>query len=81
MEAAIYGGQLNHAGDPVLTWMMGNVVKKRGRTSGPVKYYYPTKERDANKIDGVVAGIMALSRAMLHQPEASVYETRGILRL
>lgn len=71
MEAAIYAGQdprstnqLRHNGDPVLTWMMGNVVKKQGRSSGPVKYYYPTKEREADKIDGVVAGIMALSRAM-----------------
>jgi phage terminase large subunit-like protein len=75
MEAAIYAGedpeateQLKHNGDPILTWMMGNVVKKEGRgSSGPVKYYYPTKERDANKIDGIVAGIMALARAKLHE--------------
>lgn len=69
MEAGIYGGTLHHQGDPVLTWMMGNVVKKEGRTGGPVKYYYPTKQHDQNKIDGVVAGIMALSRAMLQVPE------------
>jgi phage terminase large subunit-like protein len=65
MEALIYDGKLLHPDDPVLNWMMGNVVKKKGRTSGAVKYYYPTKQNDKNKIDGVVAGMMALSRAKL----------------
>jgi phage terminase large subunit-like protein len=70
MEAARIGGQLRHGGDPVLTWMMGNVVKKQSRIGGPVKYYYyPTKEREAAKIDGIVAGIMALSRAMVRRSE------------
>ncbi len=72
MEAAIYAGTLKHNGDPVLTWMMGNVVKKAGRGGGPVKYYYPTKQNDKNKIDGVVAGIIALSRAMLHEESVEV---------
>lgn len=69
MEALITAGQLKHCGDPVLTWMMGNVVKKQGRGGGPIKSYYPTKQKDKNKIDGVVAAIMALSRAMLAKPE------------
>jgi len=68
-EALIYAGQYTHNGDPVMTWMMSNVVKKQGRGGGPVKTYYPTKERDANKIDGPVAEIMAMSRAMLHVEE------------
>lgn len=63
MEALIMAGQLKHNGDPVLTWMMGNVVKKQGRSGGPIKSYYPTKQSDRNKIDGVVAGIIALSCA------------------
>lgn len=73
MEGQIYAGTFLHANDPVLNWMMGNVVKKQSR--GPIKSYYPTKERDANKIDGVVAGIMGLSRAMLATsvPEHQVF--------
>jgi len=71
MEAAIVGGQLRHCGDPVLTWMMDNVVKKQSRIGGPTKYYYPTKEREAAEIDGIVAGIMALSRAMVRKSEPS----------
>lgn len=73
LEAVIYSGQFWFDGDPVLTWMMGNVVKKQGKSSGPVKYYYPTKERAQNKIDGPVAVIMAMSRAMVAEdPEPSI---------
>jgi phage terminase large subunit-like protein len=64
LEAAIYAGQLKHCGDPVLTWMMGNVIKKEGRGGSNVKYYYPTKQNNKNKIDGVVAGIMAIRAAV-----------------
>lgn len=69
MEAKIYAGEIQHCGDPILTWMMGNVVKKQGRSGGPIKSYYPTKQSDKNKIDGVVAGIMALRCAMLKSTE------------
>jgi phage terminase large subunit-like protein len=72
MEAQIYDETLKHCGDPVLTWMMGNVIKKEGRGGGEVKYYYPTKQNNKNKIDGVVAGIMALSQAMSQEPTGYV---------
>jgi len=54
--------------------MMGNVVKKQGRNSGPVKYYYPTKEKNEFKIDGPVSLIMAVSRAMKKEGEGSAYD-------
>lgn len=79
LEALIYAQRLFHNGDPVLTWMIANIIKKQGRTTGPVKYYYPTKAKEENKIDGGVALIMALSRAMLKTE--SVYEERGLLVL
>jgi phage terminase large subunit-like protein len=74
LEGLVYAKALLHNGDPVLTWMMGNVVKKQGRNSGPVKYYYPTKAKREYKIDGPVALIMALSRAMLKVDSRSVYD-------
>jgi phage terminase large subunit-like protein len=78
LEALIYSQRLWSDGDPVLAWMMGNVVKKQGRVGGPVKYYYPTKEKNENKIDGATALIMAVGRAMLRQgPQQSAYETPG----
>ena len=66
LEAIIYDNKIRHNGDPVLSWMVSNTVRKEGR-GGPVKYYYPTKDNNENKIDGVVALIMAISRAMTYE--------------
>jgi phage terminase large subunit-like protein len=74
LEALIYSQGIWHNDDPVLTWMIGNVVKKQGRNSGPVKYYYPAKEKNENKIDGAVALIMDVGRAMLRKQTQSVYD-------
>jgi phage terminase large subunit-like protein len=75
VEARIYDKTLWHNGNPVMTWMMGNVVKKQGRSGGSLKTYYPTKEKDSYKIDGPVALIMAVSRAMLKVNTQSIYNT------
>jgi phage terminase large subunit-like protein len=64
MEALIATGKYRHQADPVFTWQASNVVKKEARGGGPVKYYYPTKLKPENKIDAIVAGIMALRGAM-----------------
>jgi phage terminase large subunit-like protein len=75
LEALVYSKGIWHDGDPVLGWMLGNVVKKQGRNTGPVKYYYPTKERNSAKIDGAISLIMAVGRAMLHtEHEVSAYK-------
>lgn len=80
LEALIATRKLKHENDPVLTWMASNVEKKEHRGGGPVKYYFPTKARDNAKIDGIVALIMALGRAMAAPTNApSVYSTRGVL--
>lgn len=65
LEAIIHDEKLRWNGDPVFDWMMGNVIIPPG-TRGK-RWYFPGKERDKNKIDGVTALIMALSRAMVHQ--------------
>jgi len=41
----------------------------------------PNKAKSREKIDGVVAGIMGLDRAMRHTKQGSIYEERGILTL
>jgi phage terminase large subunit-like protein len=53
--------ELVHGGDPVLRWMASNVVVFLD-AAGNVK---PDKARSREKIDGIVAIIMALGRAML----------------
>jgi phage terminase large subunit-like protein len=41
----------------------------------------PNKQKSREKIDGIVAGIMALDRATRHASGGSVYDERGILTL
>ena len=59
LEAAYLSGDLVHSNDPVLNWAAGNVILKN--TSS--KLIYPAKRTRDEKIDPIVALIMALSRA------------------
>lgn len=60
LEAAINSGRFHYDGNPVLTWMMSNVTAKIDAKDN----IYPRKQKPQNKIDGVVALIMALGRNM-----------------
>jgi len=68
---------LRHDGDPVLRWMVGNVAKEQDKNNN----IRPSKSRSADKIDGVVATIMALGVAMVAGEVGSVYEKKGSLPL
>lgn len=70
-------GKILHGGNPVLKWMAMNVVVDIDAAEN-IK---PTKARSPEKIDGIVAAIMALDRCIRHENEESVYDTRGILLL
>lgn len=61
VEALVLQKKLIHDNDPVLTWMASNVVAHLDAKDN----IYPRKERPENKIDGIVALIMAISRAIL----------------
>ena len=66
-----------HGGHPVLRWMAGNVVIDTD-PAGNIKV---TKARSKEKIDGIVAAIMALDRCIRNQvqKQGSIYDERGIL--
>ena len=69
-------GKIIHGGHPVMRWMAGNVVVDTD-PAGNIKV---TKAKSKEKIDGIVAAIMALDRAVRHEGEGrSVYDTRGII--
>ena len=76
LERHIVSGKLAHGGHPVLRWNAANVCVVQD-DAGNIK---PTKKHSTGRIDGIVATIMGLGRAMLAEKE-SVYETRGILTL
>lgn len=77
LERLVLGRKIRHGNNPVLTWMADNVVARMD-PAGNIK---PDKERSGEKIDGIVALIMALDLALRHPEERSVYEQRGIRRL
>lgn len=70
--------QLAHGNHPVLTWNADNLIARMD-PAGNIK---PDKDKSREKIDGMVALIMAHAGCMIHTPEApSVYEKRGILTI
>lgn len=77
LERLVVAKQLGHDGNPVLGWMVGNVVI----TSDPAGNIKPDKSKATERIDGVPAAIMALSGAMAGEGGPSVYQGRGLLVL
>ena len=69
-------GNIIHGGNPVLKWMAGNVVMRQD-PAGNIK---PDKEKSVEKIDGIVASIMALDRCIRNGTgSGSVYDERGVI--
>ena len=68
-------GRIIHGGNPVMNWMSGNVVVDTD-PAGNIKC---TKAKSPEKIDGIVAAIMALDRCIRHENQTSVYDERGLM--
>ena len=60
LDAALRSGRLQHDGNPVLEWCVGDVVGRPDRRGN----LYPAKQRPERKIDAAVALMMAVGRAM-----------------
>ena len=71
--------RLAHGGHPVQRWMVDNIFIK----TDPAGNIKPDKEKSTEKIDGAVATIMALDRALRHNGDGgrSIYDERGLLVL
>ena len=75
LEVAVQTARLNHGGNPALAWMADNLVA----TSDPAGNLKPDKGKSTEKIDGMVALLLALQRATLAGGSGeSVYATRGL---
>jgi phage terminase large subunit-like protein len=70
LDKLIAGGAIRHGGHPVLRWMAGNVAIEQD-AAGNVK---PSKKKSTEKIDGIVALIMAIDRATRNAEGGSVYD-------
>ena len=71
--------RIAHGGNPALRWMVDNIAV-RTDPAGNIK---ADKEKSTEKIDGAIAMIMALDRAIRNGNDtgASVYDERGVLFL
>ncbi len=77
VENLVLEKKLRHDGNPVMGWMVSNLVVKVSKFN---ELMSPTKERPENKIDGPIAMLMALGRALATSQDSgsSVYETCDI---
>jgi len=74
----VLDGKLAHGGHPVLRWMADNMVVQQD-SAGNIK---PDKGKSREKIDGMVALVMALDRGIRNaKGGGSIYEERGIISL
>lgn len=78
-EGLVVSRRLAHGGNPVLFWNAQNVVVYKDVNEN----IRPDKKRSRERIDGIVASVLALDRAQRHEPAPapSAYETEGLLTL
>jgi phage terminase large subunit-like protein len=75
LEKLVVGGELSHNNNPVLRWMASNVAAETDAAAN-IK---PSKKKSSEKIDGIVAAVMAIGRAMVRTDSGvSIYEAEGI---
>lgn len=76
LERQVISRLFRHSGNPVLRWNASNVSV----TQDARGYIKPDKSSSSGRIDGIVASIMALDRAMRTEgPLSSKYESEGLV--
>jgi len=73
-EKAVLSNKIRHGDNPVLRWMASNVTVETD-ASGNIK---PSKKKSTEKIDGIVAAIMAVGRAAMNDTGGSYYDTHEL---
>ncbi|MCL5073189.1 MAG: terminase large subunit [Actinobacteria bacterium] len=74
LESLILEGKLNHDGNPILRWNFDNCML----TTDPAGNIKPDKAKSTQRIDGIVATIMALDGLMRNLKKTSIYETQKV---
>lgn len=78
LEELVVAGLLEHGANPVLRWMASNAAADED-AAGNIK---PSKKSSSEKIDGIVALLMALGRAMAYRSAGgSFYEEHKVRHL
>jgi phage terminase large subunit-like protein len=77
-ERLVMSNAIEHGNNPMATWMARNAVVRTDAQNNII----PDKDRAADKIDGIVAAIIAYAGATfarVEPPKASKYETVGMV--
>lgn len=76
LSSLVTSRMVRHNRNPVLRWMAGNVAIHEDSNENQ----RPVKSKGTERIDGIVACVMAIGMAMnAEQPKANTYSFRGIL--
>lgn len=70
----VLAGRVQHGGNPVLRWMADNMVVR----TDPAGNLKPDKGKSSEKIDGMVALVMAIDRATRNQAQGGSYDDGGL---
>lgn len=74
-ERMVIGHELNHGENPILNWMAGNAMVRED----PHQNIKVVKPKGKQKVDGIIASIMAISMSISEdRPQKSVYSKRGL---
>ncbi len=74
-EDLVLDRTIRHGANPVLRWHASNVSVELD-AAGNLK---PSRKKSSEKIDGIVAAIMAVGRTVSRSQQRSVYEDRGLM--
>ena len=77
LEVEIVSKNIIHNNNPAMNWMLSNVALQED-PAGNIK---PSKNKSKDKIDGIVALIMALGSYYSEDESTSVYDSRDLLIL
>jgi phage terminase large subunit-like protein len=81
-ERLVLSGGLRHGDHPILAWHSANVSVRIDANANVAPIKGGRGQSQRNKIDGIVASIMAVARAKaFSQTGRSVYETRGLVTI
>lgn len=76
-ETRVMAGDMERTGDPLLRWALSHCAIVRDEADN-IK---PSKKHSTDRIDPIVATVMAIGRAIVQGDGRSVYEERGIIAL
>jgi phage terminase large subunit-like protein len=69
---AVMARKVRHNGNPILTWNADCMTVKTD-PEGRVKPCKPDRRKSSKRIDGIVAGINAMARMIVHEDSESIY--------